>query len=455
MNKILIIYIGFVNERHYDCQVAFYEALAEYLISLGHDVLLWNCWSYVSLHNDTLSFSSESVEQSILSQILHFNPNIILDFNNVLPTSLKEQLNVHHIVFCADNAEFICHHSRLLTGDTHYISCSQSISQQIQRMFNAEEKHIFIIECATGIQAQERTQDKNITFLGTNFGASIYDFSQRVSANYALHRAEPYIEPVIRAIQDNYYIELDELYTLLSHTHKQPHREMLAYLLPMLKHALVKEHRIAHLSMLSDIGLHLYGPQASRADWNELLLYNLELALCYHRKSIYSLKDNEALYNSSIIGLNISHLQAVGGFSWRVADIMASNACIMTEREDVFIKLFQDYFTEEQLEVILYRDKYDMREKAIELLNNKPLRDSIVQQSHLAIEERYRWHHFTPILENAFKKELAIGRGEYGDIYCIQHPSTMSTPPPSCLHTPRKLRKTKTQRYSYHSQEHR
>lgn len=446
MNKILIVYVGLVDSRKIDCQLIFYEALAEYFSSLGHDVLLWNCWYYFSCTADILFSTSDEVDNAVLSQLKYFNPNIILDFNNVLPTPIKDALTARHIVFCADSADYICHKERLRSSPyTQYISCAEGISQQIEKELNAQKENIVTIPCATGIQAREEIQNKNISFLGTNFGAKIYPFSQEISSSYALYRAEPYIKPIIEAIQDNYYITPEEVYTLLNKNEKNVRKEIIYYLIPMLRRALVKEHRIAHLSMISDLGLHLYGPHIDDGDWNELLLYNLELALCYRRKGVYSLRDNELLYNSSYIGLNISHLQAIGGFSWRVADIMASNACIVTEREDVFISLFQDYFTQEQLEVILYTDKYDMREKIKELLRNTPLRASIVEQSQRAIEERYRWNHYTDVLEKAFNTELTLhANSQEGELYYIQHPATMHTPPPSLkLLSTTKIKETK------------
>ena len=94
--------------------------------------------------------------------------------------------------------------------------------------------------------------------------------------------------------------------------------------------------RVRYLSAVADLGLELHGLYWDQA----CMAYFPEVAFCYNRAPISSLTENQALYNRSKLAINTNHLQAVSGFSWRVCDIMASNACLVTEFKPDMLELF-------------------------------------------------------------------------------------------------------------------
>ncbi|MBE6448659.1 MAG: hypothetical protein E7018_05105 [Alphaproteobacteria bacterium] len=59
--------------------------------------------------------------------------------------------------------------------------------------------------------------------------------------------------------------------------------------------------------------------------------------------------------------------------------------------------LFEKYLSKETLEAVIYKDRFDMREKAIKLLNDEELRLRCVADLNNAIEQNGRW-------ENRFKE---------------------------------------------------
>ena len=151
-----------------------------------------------------------------------------------------------------------------------------------------------------------------------------------------------------------------------------------------------------HLQLLSDLGLKIYGVKW----WKKIAFYDFELASCFDPTPIATIEENQWLYNTSKISVNISHPLAKTSFSWRVMDIMASNACLLTEDKPDWRDLFEKYLSKETLDAVIYKDRFDMREKAIKLLSDEKLRKNCVKELNHAIEENGRWiHRFSKLEE--------------------------------------------------------
>lgn len=75
---------------------------------------------------------------------------------------------------------------------------------------------------------------------------------------------------------------------------------------------LSREKRLKVLSGVADLGLELYGTE----NWDSTYYNDSKLNMAYIRKKVYSVEDNQDIYNRSKIGINVSHLQAASGFPW-------------------------------------------------------------------------------------------------------------------------------------------
>ena len=91
------------------------------------------------------------------------------------------------------------------------------------------------------------------------------------------------------------------------------------------------ERRIQHLAAVTEFGLSMYG--SIDAMWvPQMCIANPELLRCYHFQTIDSAEELAALYNRSKIALNISRVAAANSaFSFRVPEILASGALLLTE----------------------------------------------------------------------------------------------------------------------------
>ena len=119
--------------------------------------------------------------------------------------------------------------------------------------------------------------------------------------------------------------------------------------------------------------------------------YFPEVFLCYNNKQVYSLKDNEEFYNSAKISLNTKSIQATNGFSFRVCDILASNACLVTEKCDDLNILFP------KVGIPTFTSPAEAREQCKRLLENENLRIEIVNAAHETIDKNFR---FKQVLDN-------------------------------------------------------
>ena len=167
--------------------------------------------------------------------------------------------------------------------------------------------------------------------------------------------------------------------------------------------------RVRTLATVADLGLKIYGTP----NWYKDLPYEPELTLSYINKYVYSLKHNQDIYNSSKIGININHLQAKSGFAWRVCDIMASNACLVTEYKPDIEKLFP------KIPIPFFTNRFEAREQCIKLLKNENLRRDIVLSCQSVINEKYRFKHLIANIEDYLNISLhkeQVGTIKYLDV---------------------------------------
>ena len=154
------------------------------------------------------------------------------------------------------------------------------------------------------------------------------------------------------------------------------------------------------------MGLELYGTK----NWVSDLYNEPNLTLCYNPKLIYTLEDNQRIYNTSKIGININHHQATTGFSWRVCDIMASNACLVSSYSADFKKLFPN------IDIPTFTNEFEAYCLCKKLIENENYRLDIVAKCNEIIDEKYRFKHILKIMEDFLGQHLHEENAEYSPI---------------------------------------
>jgi hypothetical protein len=155
--------------------------------------------------------------------------------------------------------------------------------------------------------------------------------------------------------------------------------------------------RVQTLAAIADLGLEVYGHD----NWIEVVDFSFDLMLSYKKEKIVTAKQNQDLYNRSKIAVNLSHEQALDNFSWRVRDIMASNACLISDYRKNLEVNFGKY-----VKIPTFNNSFEARILCEKLLKDEIWRKEIVQGCQLAIEEEHRFCYRLKDMEQALGVKL-------------------------------------------------
>jgi len=342
-------------------------------------------------NNNVLQLNIKNITNNDILEVKSFNPNIIFSYNNSLPERIFLEYNCPILIIDADNPEMFFQKDLLKKNfdkENIYYLCYQSSSLDLYKNtlgIDVTKKYIDFPPFSNFIKNNKSKQDINISFIGSNFYSC---FEEMIKNTSGLDL--PQLSDCISHIKKNYYdpnVVLKYKKNIIANA----------------KHIHAGQERISYLKTLSDLGLKIY----SNSNWKkELFFIDSDIAKCYQNKAIVTSKENNDLYNRSKISINLSHPQAVSSFSWRVPDIMASNSCLVMENKPDWHKQFGKHISQEVIDLIIYKDQHDMRNKVIKLLNNEQLRKKCVKECNIAIEKSGRFYHGLRKIENLIKIKI-------------------------------------------------
>ena len=380
MANILISYFSDYGESMYD-------AISETLLKHGNNIFR------ININNKSFCITEWGGESrvsdfDIINKIKLFKPDLVLNFNNSLPLEIYSSLNkkCQICILDADNPETFWNKALLLKNKYKYKFLGfQSFSKNMYEKFlgiKLGSSKFLYFPPATIITNTKINQDKNISFIGSNFYPIYIPEKECFYSKTAFELYDKF--------KENYFFSYNEAKAMF------PNEKDLDYIYFNVGTFFVGQERIKFLQTLEDLGLNIFG---LRGNWNKMSYYDFDLAKCFDSSEKITSNDNSRVYNSSRISINISHPQAKTSFSWRVMDIMASNSCLLMEDKPDWRDLFEQYLSFETLNSVIYKDRFDMRTKAIKLLNNNTLRQQCVKELNWAIEKNGRWEHRFASLE--------------------------------------------------------
>ena len=361
---------------------SFYKNLSNELIKNGNNVYFVNWYNLVQKIEGQDMLKPQ--KQFMVNKILDFKPDVIFNFNFSLPVEILDKVQAKICIIDADSPEVFVNFDLFKEyankKDFYYAgfqSCDKELYEQAINKTIVADRYKYI-PMATNFQKRDVEYQRGIAFLGSNwYGAYLNGYSEEVikGFKYLYQKYKQNIQLDWAKEWEQYKIDND-LKTNVTVNN-------------MLSLHFLGQKRIKFLSVLSDLGLEIYGP-----NWNMISNFvDIDLGLCVKGGGIYGQENVEEFYNSSKICLNCSCDAAINGFSFRVMDIMATNACILTEEKNDFHLLFDKYLSQETINAVLYKDRYDLREKAKRLLSDEDLCKRCVHELNNAIEQNGRWKH--------------------------------------------------------------
>lgn len=357
----------------------FYESFINGLMSAGNQILSvpFSKWNMVG----------EKCPARLLNKIKEFNPDLMIFFNNRF-YDVSKDFDCPIVIYEVDSFLYYsnCDCLRKNPNRYHYIVPQTDSIDILQQELRVERQRIRLMPFFTEIRSQNIPQTTNISFIGSKF---TYGLSSPVSnfVSHGLSGSEmKMLDACMDLVRGNPFVTKEMLVRRL-----QIKSGLLANSLDVSKLIgyLSDVDRIQVLSEIADLGLDLYGT----INWTKDLAYEPRIVMSYRQQKICSLDDNQRVYNSSKIGININHIQATSGFSWRVCDVMASNACLVSGYSPDLEKLFPG------VPLQLFHNRHEARDLCVRLLKNENMRLDVVAKCHEIIDCKYRFKHLLGQME--------------------------------------------------------
>ncbi len=379
MSRILVCLSNVITHKGQKRYVCFYENFLNALKDSGNEVLIFipqdfNEFAFMS--NNTLQQYID--EDKLRHDIISFDPELIISFNYAVYDKLIEITHCPFVIWNADLVNF-WNQVDVIQANLHrftFFCFGKPSIKDLQSNFpHISSKQIHVMPPATSIQAEDIEQDKNISFIGTNFVLHNHycdfitnlTFEEKQLFNQALHDAQNqlYNKPLI---PNTNKAELEAFKTKMFNQDIQ----ITAYI--------AAQKRVSTVLALSDLGLTLYGHA-----WEHLSSMLPNLVTIFDDRMVYTSKHNQDIYNSSKICLNSMHPQCSNDLSWRVPDIMASNGCLFSEQSTSVQEIFGNF------SIPMYSNAYEARELCIKLLKEDNLRHDIVARSQEIVAKDFTW----------------------------------------------------------------
>jgi len=382
MARIIVsTYSGLPNATKLPC---FYEGLIDALVREGNDVLL-------ILTNGLIidiwenNITSPDIDKTRLDRaIVDFAPELVITFNNSMYENIPRLVDCPIAIWTSDSPSMLADKENLKRHIKRYHLISptdtEDFIQGYKDYFGASDSQISVVYFASDFKAETIPQDKNISFIGTHFSHS--RSLERILKQHV--RGAEAIRRDFKLFLDAYKKNVWKSPATVSRELGFKHRFFIDFSHAEILNIISGNQRVQTLAAVSDLGLHLYGSEK----WRDVSEFSVDLALAYDPVHVSSVKENQDIYNSSKIALNITHAQAGKAFSWRVRDIMACNAALVSDYREDIVTHFGKY-----VKIPMYDNPYDARALCQKVLGDAVWRREIVQGSQLAIEEGHRFRH--------------------------------------------------------------
>lgn len=397
MAKIIFSTIsGLPNSKKLPC---FYEGWVNALLREGNDVMLMitndlmvNLWSS---NESKAGLNKVDLDKTIVD----FNPDLVITCNNSLYENIPHLLSCPIAIYAADSPAVFSNRSILKNSIDRYdiIAAGADSIPMIADYFGAKARSTHLMHFATDFVAEDMQQNVNISFIGTDFSFAAAPFKKNFSEEEFYDRDKINFKRFLNSFKNDVFLKPQE------HLNKL---ELSPSLLKKISHIdllnlLSSNFRIQVLQSISELGLSLYGSKS----WIDVCNSSVDLALSYSDLEVSSIIDNQNIYNSSKISINISHAQAGRAFSWRVRDIMACNSVLVSDPREDLVTQFGKY-----VKIPTYETPYEARQICQKLLQDDIWRKEIIAGSQLAIEEGHRFKHRLKDLEEIFGLKLFCER---------------------------------------------
>ena len=389
MAKIVIFFQSPVFFNNAYQSLCFYDGLSQALMENGHDVMpiCTSNFLYAPFAGDNLGFRPK-VEANIYAAIESFAPDLIIAFNNSKLKDIENRVSCPILVWGVDDVEYFSDIEGLKKNRDRYkfTSYTGHLTTRMQDFLDIPEQDIARIKIATAVKNMPKEKKYNVSFIGSPFfvGTAVVNFFKE------------YPEYLNCSTDD-----LSEKNKKLCKDLKSHHLN-----LSQVKYHSSGEKRLALYFALKDLGMKMFGA----SEWLALSYYTTSVIRDFDAAKVFSLKHNQLVYNRSKISINTAHAQNKTGYAWRVPDILASDAVLLSEPSE---ELISDFGKDVNLQI--FHNPYEANSIAKKLINDDVLRKEIILQQNEVIESSFRWKHRFPLIEELTGVDLSRASEKEGE----------------------------------------
>lgn len=373
MARILLSFFSNVTWAREKYKDSFVEGFINALQRMGNDCLSVRV-------NDFIDNQKMQIKRDILKEdIIRFSPDLIITFNNVLPDyNIYSYVNCPIAFFSSDSSIWWQRKDLIKKyfERYHFFHFSPGMLNDTKNIFeDISDKNNHLFGSATDFRRVDLVQDTNITFVGSLniWNKGLVDYFNKFGFY------TDYSDIKNKFIEDFTLFKKDPLKNYIFNKNDFDNEKIKQ----MSQLVITAQMRLKIVNQLTDLGLKIY---TAPLNINDLLLYHFDIWKCISCKLVCTLADIENVYNRSFLTLNLPHSQEGDGFSWRVADILASQSCLVSTPKPYLKQLFKDY-----MDIPTYESDIEAKDLCIKLLNDDELRKDIVEASNIVANKRLRF----------------------------------------------------------------
>ncbi len=403
MSKVVFVSYSNVSFLKTLSQDGFIDGFANALARLGNEVCCF--------------LTNRVFIKEIESNIINAKPDVIIAFNNSgITENVIKNTNCPILCFGSDSVSFWAKSDLIEKYFSRYYFLHHSTDtySQAKEIFkNFPEDKNFMFSHATDLRKIDIEQDIPISFVGSigNWDKSGVEYFKRMSkAVEFLPEKYPYNMNEIKAkyishindILNNPLTVIKEELPLWRKFASVPYKQSLITNVICLK-------RFSVLRELEDLSIKIFSYPEAMVD---VLTYDINLFNSFDFTTSTTLEDNTITYNRSKISLNLPHAHAQNGFSWRVCEVMASNAFLLSDYRPDLDRLMKPYFKD----FPMYHNSKEAYELAKKILKDDKYRLDLVEASNKAIEENCRFEPRIKQIEELIKVKLVYDDKKQGSV---------------------------------------
>jgi hypothetical protein len=335
---------------------------------------------------DARSLSRRMSEDKLLRHVESIRPAFVLSTNRGGVTRrMMNELDCPIISWLVDHVPFMHHggdSGTLFGARDHVVVSASAMVATIEERYPAVAGRTHFMPFATQPSdhhaAVRQVPDISVSFVGTFFYGNEFVLLLRRYRNDA--RISSALLAAASAVQRDFRSDITAIIDQvgLSDVLADNHIAIDKFYMAIANVASMNK-RIRALDAIADLGLLLWGTD----NWVDAAAYSLPLLRCYRfGEFIKTRAQLNQIYRRSRIAVDVPHIQAVGGLPYRVFDILASPALLVTEyhpHSDLF-RLFG-----KEAPVPTYRTKDDLRRIVQHYLANEDERRDVVAKCNALV----------------------------------------------------------------------